>query len=121
MTDDNGRRAANSEEHRALVEELQAAISSERVQAFLDALQGIEVTERDAILDKVLSGPPSMRVDLGLPPDIQIARRFVGGPVSEFAVSKRARSGALVTIFVKLSQSSQREFRQVIPWHPSEN
>ncbi len=109
--------------HQAAVDELMRALHSERVQRFLNALREIDDAERRVILDKVLTGPPSMRIDLGLPPEIQISRRFVGGPASEFAVSKRAKeTGALVTIFVSLAPSADGPaFRQILPWHPSEN
>ncbi len=121
MTNENGLSAAKAGEHREVVEELTAAIHSEPVQQFLTALRDIEPAERQATLDKVLTGPPEMRVSLDLPPGVQIARRFAGGPVSEFAISKRGPSGSLVTIFVQLEPASEHEFHEVIPWQLSEN
>jgi hypothetical protein len=111
------------ETHKAVADELLTALNSEPVQRFLTALKDIDDLERQAILDQVLTGPASMRVDLGLPRELQIARRFVGGPTSEFAISKRApETGALVTIFVTLSPSADGPtVRQVLPWNHGAN
>jgi hypothetical protein len=121
MTNERGLPAAKAREHREAVEELTAVIHSEPVQRFLIALRDIQAAEREAVLDKALTGPPEMRVHLELPPGIRIARRFAGGPPSEFAISKRAASGSLVTVFVKLEPAAEREFHEVIPWQLSEN
>jgi hypothetical protein len=121
MTGENGLPRAKIGEHRKVVEELTAAIHSEPVQGFLLALRDIPPAERDAILDKVLTGPPEMRIHLDLPPGVHIARRFAGGPPSEFAISKQAASGSLVTVFVKLEPTAQRAFHEVIPWQVSDN
>jgi hypothetical protein len=121
MTNENRPPAARAGEHREVVEELTAAIHSEPVQRFLIALRDIEPVEREAILDQVLTGPPEMRVHLDLPPGVHIARRFAGGPASEFALSKRAASGSLVTVFVNLEPAAGHAFHEVIPWQLSEN
>lgn len=121
MTDENGRPAGKAGEHREVVEELTAALRSEPVQRFLLGLRDIEPAEREAILDQVLTGPPEMRVRLDLPPGVHIARRFAGGPAAEFAISKRAASGSLVTVFVNLEPAAERAFHELIPWQLSEN
>jgi hypothetical protein len=121
MTKENGPPAANTGEHHKVVEELMAAIHSEPVQGFLIALRDIQPAERKVILDKVLTGPPEMRIRLDLPPGVHIARRFAGGPASEFAISKRAASGSLITVFVSLEPAAEHGFHEVIPWQLSEN
>jgi hypothetical protein len=111
--------------HRAAVQELAAAVRSEAVQRFLAGLRGMTAPERDAILDVVLTGAEAGRVDLGLPPGIQVSRRrFRSGPPADLAFSTRvATTGALVTIFVSVCPPPAHEpaIHAVLPWDPARN
>ena len=104
------------------IDELTAVVNSEPVLRFVTALRGLSAAERAEICDRVLTGPPSMRLNLGLPPGVELHRRMTGGPDCEFAVSKRDPStGALVTIFITLSPSPDRVIRRVLPLAGGEN
>lgn len=106
----------------AVIDELVAVVNSDPVRRFLNALSGIPDAERVEILDRVLTGPPSTRVDLGLPSGLEVRRRLFGGPDAEFAISKREKhSGALVTIFVTLSPASEPVIKRVLPWAQETN
>lgn len=106
----------------ATIDELAAVVNSESVQRFVTALSGLSQAERTEICDRVLLGPPSMRLDLGLPPGVELHRRMTGGPDCEFAVSKRdPATGALVTVFITLSPSSDRVVRRILPMAGGEN
>ena len=106
----------------ATIDELTAAVNSEPVRRFVGALAGMSADERTEICDRVLTGPPALRVDLGLPPGMELRRRMVGGPDCEFVLSKRdSLTGMLVSVFITLSPSPERVVRQVLPLAGEEN